>query len=436
MSDSDDGGWMNLIACVHEDDMISIMEDVYHVGWKAGMPCQHSRAGDGLAAKMKNLKQHVVTVIRLVEALTSATLPSCKFQYNCKAVRKCAKRAVMGEFPPRKAAGWTEIMACVVALTVLTDYTDEGGELDDIMGRADQVHGFAVKETADLKRTVMERENRDAKEQGRAVVDVAKSAPDIGNVAKWSDVRNYFFKLWSDFALKECLSCLNSFVEDCAPSTDVSTALAKLPKLPWQKEETDDFLLRAKALLKDGEGKDSKGGKDDDDNLDDFAPVHTESQGMPVDEGFKDSKDSKGFAASPASPPHSDSESSVTGDEDPNQEQEKAAPCGKGSGSASPSTAESAKPSEPAKSAGREEKKRVRSKKTETEVYDASEQEQDAKRSKFNMLRDAAVFATIAYGQALHSIQDAGPSESKNIGCACNEIGFLVREKLPLPPQQ
>ena len=366
--------------------------------------------------KITTLKQHIAAVVGLVESLTCATTPASAFVYNCKSVHKAALRAVRGEWPARAAHGWTEIMACVVALTVLTDYdNDKTPETDTFLGRVEQVHEFARKETEDLRRTVAEREERDASQQERSIT--AKTAPDIGNVAKWSSARNFFYNYWSSYALNECLKCLSSITDSyyknespTVKRSDVTKAMAKIPKSPWQKDDEShaESHARAKALM--------NGDLDDEWDL---GPVSTEVQGLPADKVCTE-PGTYGCLRDQAGPDNSseteDEEMNVSGTQGSAVVQSSLGE----SSNASPSTADVAEQAS---------KKRARKEEACTTHKEAI---QDAKRNKFKMLRDAAVFATIAYGQALHSIEDAGPDESRNIAWASSEISWEVREKLPL----
>lgn len=433
------GGCLDLLAA--SEEMVETLDNT------------HKTSG---ATTISLLKHHIEISIRLINALVNANLPTNKLEMDKEMhtkVRNLTLEAIKGRFLPTRAAGWKQIIACVVALRVITEYENQDDEETEFLGRVGQILAHADRENEQLYQVIVSRETRDAKQQERPVKKIKLSdAPDIGNVKKWSQVREYFYNRWSLPQLVECSRLIDrvldpdyfeGYGDGKKTAADVKRSLVSFPPIPWLNNDDESHKV-AKALL-----------DDEDDDEWGFGKVCTEEVGMPVSEGMRSVHDAKGKEQEEEEPeqpkqkPDDDSGSETTSETSNEnsagnvQNGKKRAP--------EEVTAEAAyaqlfrPPSEDVDKQNQEKQLDLHedmrgvspecqttppAASTSKSTYD--NEEHDAKRRKFVILRDAAVLATIAYGQALHSIGDAGPSENKNIAWACSEISWEVRNKLPL----
>lgn len=394
----------NLAAMVGEGEMYEALLDVYSVG-------------GGADPTIPMMKRHIDTVMGLIDALKASNLPSGKLEVTpsqCQKVFRKAIAGVRGQWAPLKLGGWVQFMACVVALRVLTDYDDkETLEEDTFLGMVNSIRDFAERENRDLKTSIDEREKRDAAAVDRPVVP--HKTRDIGNTKKWGAVRDYFFNRWSDSVLKTCIETIDEILDPHGRTSKttghVKRAIASIPSRNLSGQSSDDSVGRAKALI--------EGDEDSDDGFNLSVPYD-----MPRVEGKRGRRDQDcihcggygivkgedcwycvGGIDSGVAEHHNDDGSCTHSEESVDMGDK----------------VKDQNPPPPAKRACVEP--------------DRTAKEQDEKRDKFRTLRDAAVLATIAYGEALHSIQDAGPHLHRNIAWAASEISWQVRERLPeVPP--
>ena len=404
----EDTTWMNLAAMVGEGEMYDALLDVYSVG-------------GGADPTIAMMKRHIDTVMGLIDALKASNLPSGKLEVTpsqCQKVYSKAIAGVRGQWAPLKFYGWVPFMACVVALRVLTDYDgDETLEEDTFLGRVNSIRDFAERENHDLQTSFDNREKRDAAAVDRPVVPHKTS--DIGNTKKWGAVRDYFFNRWSDSVLKTCLKTIDEILDPHGRTSKtvghVKRTIASIPARNLSGQSSDDSVARAKALI--------EGDDDSDDGFNLSVPYD-----MPRVEGKRGRRDPDcmhcggygivkgedcwycvGGIDSGVAEHHKDDGSCTHSEESVDM--------GDKVKDHKPVPPPPPPPPPPTSKRARAEP-------------DRTIEEEDEKRARFRTLRDAAVLATIAYGEALHSIQDAGPRLHRNIAWAAAEISWQVRERL------